>query len=908
MPGIGFPLGESSGRVRLHSRASVHVGLAAAAALLAAAAPAPAADLVLHPTQDARVKSTSATSNYGTDAELRTRFGSSDGIHYRSYLQFAVAGLARAPQSARLRLYATDGSNDGGSLYTVATSFDERKITWQGAPSCGGTPVALAGAVTAGAWVELDVTSAIHGDGVYAFCLASASSDSALYSSREGAKPPDLVIAPAAPGGCSSNAACSDGKLCNGAELCVAGACVAGTPPSCDDAIACTADACDAAANACIHAPSHASCDDGFFCNGVETCDLAAGCRAGATAPCAGAVCDEAFDACTQPEPPTAAEVRSGRATQASAVFTEANLAAVAGDLYLAAVSTKPQAAVTGVSGLGLAWSPVAAQCGGRNQTGIALWSAQGVPTGPGPVTATLSKLAAAAVISVTRYADAAPNGIGNVAIANSNGPAGPCAGGIDTTSWMTTLDVETEGSAAYAAVALRQRTHTPAGFVERAEVHGGAGGDTAGLAAGDAQDAPAGTQILGGSFNGTLDWAAVVAEILPADGGAPSAALPPVPVPAENPITEAKRVLGKALFWDEQLSSDDSVACGTCHQPLAGSADPRLATHPGPDASFGTDDDVLGSAGVVRRNASGQPVSDPLFGFAPQVTRRSAPVAIGALFARELFVDGAARGAFVDPQTGQTAIAAGGALESQAVLPPLDSVEMSHPGRDWAAVAAKLAAAPPLARASNLPADLAAAIAARPSYGQLFQAAFGDSAITARRIAFAIATYERTLVADQTPWDRFMAGDAAALTARQQEGWEAFRVSLCATCHMPPLFTDDAFHNIGVRPVAEDIGRQRVTGLAEDRGKFRTPTLRNAGLKRHFMHNGRLASVNEAVAFYLDNRSLQFAENRDPLMPLVDIPPDLELSVDDFIRNGLVDPRVRDQAFPFDRPTLSAP
>ena len=111
-----------------------------------------------------------------------------------------------------------------------------------------------------------------------------------------------------------------------------------------------------------------------------------------------------------------------------------------------------------------------------------------------------------------------------------------------------------------------------------------------------------------------------MLAEILPADAGAPNAALPPVPVPPENPITEPKRVLGKILFWDEQLSTDDSVACGTCHQPHTGGADPRLAIHPGPDASFGTQDDVFGSAGVVRRNASGTPVSDPLFGFAPQV------------------------------------------------------------------------------------------------------------------------------------------------------------------------------------------------------------------------------------------------------------------------------------------------
>ena len=867
-------------------------------------AQAAAGDLVLHPTQDARVKSTSPAHNYGIEDSLRTRFGS-DGIHYRSYLQFSVSGLVLPPLSARLRLYNSDGSNDGGTLFAVATTFDEKKLTWQNAPACTGTPIAVSGVVKAATWVELDVTSAVRGDGVYDFCLASASSDSAIYSSKEGTQPPELVIEPA-PVGCSSNAACSDGVFCNGAEACAAGACVAGTPPSCEDGIDCTGDACDAAANACVHSPSDSLCNDGFFCDGAETCDPSVGCSAAPAGPCAGASCDEAFDVCTQPEaPPTPAEAHSGTALLSSAVFTAADLAAVPGDLYLAAISARPPVAVTGVSGLGLAWSEVATQCGGRNQTGVSLWSAQGVPTGGGPVTATLASSAAASVITVTRYSDVAPGGLGNVAIANTNGLAGACANGVDTTSWMTALDVETPGSTAYAAVALRQRSHAPSGFVERSELHAGSLGNVAGLAVGNATDAPVGTRLLGGSFSGLLDWAAVVAEILPSAGRA-SAELPPVPVPPENPITERKRVLGKVLFWDEQLSSNDTVACGSCHQPLSGGADPRLATHPGADGSFGTADDVFGSAGVVRLDESGTPVSDAIFGFSPQVTRRSAPVAISALFAPELFVDGSARGAFVDPQSGRTSIASGGALESQAVRPPLNTVEMAHAGRSWAAVATKLAGVPPLARASHLPPDVAAAIAARPTYPQLFQAAFGDTQINSERIAFAIASYERTLVPDQTPWDAFMRGDPAALTARQQEGWEAFRVSLCASCHTPPLFTDNRFHNIGVRPVAEDVGRQAVTGLFEDRGKFRTPTLRNAGLKLRLMHNGGFGSVGEAVAFYLDNRSLQFTENRDPLMPLVDIPPDLELSLVDFLKNGLVDPRVRAESFPFDRPTLS--
>ncbi|HEY5565864.1 MAG TPA: cytochrome c peroxidase, partial [Gammaproteobacteria bacterium] len=92
--------------------------------------------------------------------------------------------------------------------------------------------------------------------------------------------------------------------------------------------------------------------------------------------------------------------------------------------------------------------------------------------------------------------------------------------------------------------------------------------------------------------------------------GGLAWAELPPVPVPAENPITEPKRVLGKMLFWDEQLSSDNTVACGTCHRPAAGGADPRAGVNPGADA--GTIDDVRGSPGMRSLDVNGRPTRHP--------------------------------------------------------------------------------------------------------------------------------------------------------------------------------------------------------------------------------------------------------------------------------------------------------
>ena len=384
--------------------------------------------------------------------------------------------------------------------------------------------------------------------------------------------------------------------------------------------------------------------------------------------------------------------------------------------------------------------------------------------------------------------------------------------------------------------------------------------------------------------------------------------ALPPPPAPPENPVTEAKRILGKILFWDEQLSSDNTVACGTCHTPEAAGADLRLARNPGTDGVVGTVDDILGSPGVVKADSLGKLIQDAVFGFNPQITRRSANPVVDALYIPEMFWDGRARSLFLDPQTGSVAIAAGGALENQAVGPIVSGVEMARQGRTWTEVAAKLELSEPLGNATNLPPDMAMLVASHPTYQQLFQSAFGDPSISAQRIAFAIATYERTLVADQTPWDRFTEGNPAALTPGQQAGWNFFRNSPCSVCHAPPLFTNNTFRNIGVRPPAEDTGRQEVTGLTADRGRFKVPTLRNAGRKATFMHNGGQPNLQAVIAFYRPNNPARSTDNLDPLLANgIPVPPNVQPALIDFLTNGLTDPRVAARTFPFDRPGLHA-
>ncbi|MBI1827833.1 MAG: hypothetical protein HY287_02065 [Planctomycetes bacterium] len=383
-----------------------------------------------------------------------------------------------------------------------------------------------------------------------------------------------------------------------------------------------------------------------------------------------------------------------------------------------------------------------------------------------------------------------------------------------------------------------------------------------------------------------------------------PPQPLPPPPVPPQNPITEPKRVLGKMLFWDEQLSSNNTVSCGTCHQPFRSASDFRHAVNPGLDGLFNTADDVFGSFGVARTDENGNAVSDPIFGLNRQVTKRSAPPMMNALWSPLAFWDGRAGPSFVDPQTGQTVIPQGGALESQSIAPIMSDSEMAFENRTWDDVTGKLQSAVPMALATYLPPDVDNALASNPTYPALFAAAYGDSAITARRIAFAIATFERTLVANQTPFD------TNTLTAQQQRGLGAFQnqASRCTVCHVLPFFTNNSFRNIGLRPIAEDTGRQAITNDPNDAGRFKVPGLRNLGLKTTYMHNGRRSTLEQVLDFYQHiNGAQQFPQNQDPAIPGINIPPDARVDLIEFLRHGLTDPRVASESAPFDRPILAS-
>ncbi|MCO6509626.1 MAG: hypothetical protein J5I65_02435, partial [Aridibacter famidurans] len=385
---------------------------------------------------------------------------------------------------------------------------------------------------------------------------------------------------------------------------------------------------------------------------------------------------------------------------------------------------------------------------------------------------------------------------------------------------------------------------------------------------------------------------------------------LDPPPAPLGNPVTAAKAYLGKALFWDEQLSSTRTVACGTCHQPAAGGSDPRslvgnpFSVNPGPDGIFGNDDDVIGSPGVPVNFEDGTYGISATFGMNDQVTGRKAPSYLNAGYSPNgLFWDGRALDVFRDPLTNQIILNMWGGLESQSAGPPLSDAEMAHSGRNWTQAALQIEQSTPLALAENIPAALETWIGDR-SYPELFQEAFGTPDVTPARIALAIATHERTLFSDQTPLDRAVAG-IQPLQPNEEQGRQVFVINQCNTCHGGGLLSDSNFHNIGVRPAAEDGGRFNVTGLEEDRGKYKTPPLRNGELKPSFMHNGRFETLEEVVEFY--DRGGDFdAPNidRGVIRPL-NLTSEEKANLVAFLKRPMTDLRVAAELPPFDRPTL---
>lgn len=192
----------------------------------------------------------------------------------------------------------------------------------------------------------------------------------------------------------------------------------------------------------------------------------------------------------------------------------------------------------------------------------------------------------------------------------------------------------------------------------------------------------------------------------------------------------------------------------------------------------------------------------------------RSAPALINRAYGAAFFWDGRAP-----------------SLEAQ-VLEPLDNPDELGAGRD--AVVARLGSL--------------------PEYGRAFDAAFGGS-ITAANLGRALASYVRSILSGDSRVDRFTAGETGALTGEEREGLRVFRgKGNCVSCHFGPTFTDERFHNTGVAwrsGSVTDEGRFAASGRPEDRGAFKTPTLREVSRTGPYMHDGSIATLGEVIGFY---------------------------------------------------------
>jgi cytochrome c peroxidase len=156
------------------------------------------------------------------------------------------------------------------------------------------------------------------------------------------------------------------------------------------------------------------------------------------------------------------------------------------------------------------------------------------------------------------------------------------------------------------------------------------------------------------------------------------------------------------------------------------------------------------------------------------------------------------------------------------------------------------------------------------PGYVEEFKEVFGTTPITVDQVAQAIAAFERTIVTTDSPFDRFAKGDETALTCLEKKGLEIFNgKGRCSCCHWGPNFSDGRFHNLGVPsidPAKPDLGRSEITKNPADKGAFKTPTMRDVGLRAPYLHTGGEKTVRDVIVFY--NKGGGFRDpNIDPMM-----------------------------------------
>ena len=167
--------------------------------------------------------------------------------------------------------------------------------------------------------------------------------------------------------------------------------------------------------------------------------------------------------------------------------------------------------------------------------------------------------------------------------------------------------------------------------------------------------------------------------------------------------------------------------------------------------------------------------------------------------------------------------------------------------------------------------------------YHNLFEKAYPGEGISKDTIAKAIASYERSIVSSDAPFDRWIKGDEQAMSASAKNGFALFEGKAnCAACHMGFNFMDDGFHNIGLKG-NQDAGRHAVVPVAVLMGAFKTPTLRDIAYTAPYMHNGVYQTLDEVVAHY--NRGGDVKDNLDPNMKPLNLTEQEQKDIVEFLK-----------------------
>lgn len=278
-----------------------------------------------------------------------------------------------------------------------------------------------------------------------------------------------------------------------------------------------------------------------------------------------------------------------------------------------------------------------------------------------------------------------------------------------------------------------------------------------------------------------------------------PPLGLPAIPWPEDNPYTKEKAELGRLLYFDKRLSSDQTISCATCHNVPCGYSDCREI-----------------AIGIKDRKGT-----------------RHSPTIINNAYASIFFWDGRAS-----------------SLEEQCKGPLANTKEMSN-----------------IQDVHEAHSQCAMRVKEIPGYQVLFKKVFGHDNISIDDIAKAIATFERTVLSGNSPYDRYVAGDRTALTEEQIHGMKIFKQAKCDNCHGGFNFTDQRFQNIGIGMDAPepDLGRYLITHDKRDWGAFKTPTLREVERSGPYMHDGSLKSLEAVIDYYNDGGIKN--KNLHPLM-----------------------------------------